>query len=100
LDAAASRARYGAQQKEVAPEGVAVPVGAPPPATPQVPGVNVMFAVSLTSSTVLMGAQALGASNVVPSSQLSMAGVETMQVAPEDGEHWQAVHPRWSATPE
>jgi hypothetical protein len=73
---------------------VAFPVAAPPPETLHVPGVSVIAAESLRISPLLMGTQLLGASNVVPSSQLAMAGGGSMHPAPEDGEHWQAVQPR------
>jgi hypothetical protein len=79
---------------------VAVPVGAPPPETLHAPGVSVIAAESLNAWGVLMAVQLLGTSKVVPSSQLSMAGVGRVQVAPEEGEHWHAVHPLLSSTPE
>jgi hypothetical protein len=79
----------------VAPFGVALPAGAPPPETEQLPGDDsVGVLASLKVSGLESAVQAFGAPRVVLSMQLVIAGVPMVQVAPVGAEHWHAEHAR------
>ena len=77
------------------PVAVALPAGAPPPETEQLPGEeSVGVLASLKVSGLASAAQAFGASRVVLSMQLVMAGVPIVHVAPVGPEHSQAEQAR------
>jgi hypothetical protein len=74
-------------------------VAAPPPETPQLPGVDTAGAAAReTASPPEMAAQVPETSHVVLSMQLMTAGSAMVQTAPDDTEHWHAEHARLSST--
>ena len=92
----------GAQQNEVAPVGVADPVGAPPPESVHLPGsTSDGVAASLTGSGPVIGLHVPGAFQLPPGGEMhpTTAGDAMVHEPPAGPLHWQGEHARVSATP-